>query len=102
MRVLPALVLAVLFMPCLHAQQLATALEYRLYPNPAHDKVVLEIPEASVVMLEIYNLQGQLVLGGPVLRGSNTISVGNLPAGVYVFRMQGKDGEIATERLLKE
>ncbi|CAN5287945.1 hypothetical protein BH09BAC1_BH09BAC1_15590 [soil metagenome] len=91
----------------MHAQEIAvppkdSAFTYKLYPNPAIDKVVLELPEISMAMLEIYNAQGQLVLGGPVLRGTNTININYLPAGIYMLRMESAKGSIVTERLIKQ
>lgn len=67
---------------------------FRIYPNPAHEKVTVafETPETTNVEINIFNIQGKLVknvnLGTrPEGRHDAIINCGNLKAGTYIVRL---------------
>ena len=64
----------------------------QVYPNPAKDKVVIEGIEASEV--QVYNALGQMVK--TVLR-TNEIDVEELPQGLYLLRIDAKDGQVVKQ-----
>lgn len=67
-----------------------------LYPNPVVDQLQIsyELAKSGDVQLRIVDLQGK-VLSFQILSGQNgtnhaTISVGQLPVGLYIFLMQSE------------
>ncbi|RYY62522.1 MAG: T9SS type A sorting domain-containing protein [Chitinophagaceae bacterium] len=75
------------------------------YPNPVTSQLVVTIPDqwqGKKVDYEVLNASGQLALrsqSGSASQ-SETISVGNLPAGLYVIRVSC-DGETGQQKLVK-
>jgi hypothetical protein len=71
----------------------------RLYPNPAQDRVVLELPETwtrnGAAEYRIYNTLGALAQGGTVAEGAETVFVPltGLPNGLYVCQVL-RDGRV--------
>ncbi len=67
-------------------------------PNPSVDRIRVRIPEAlrNQSVLELYNLQSQRIssaqLGGEAVAG---LSVAELPAGVYIVRIQNAQGYVS-------
>jgi hypothetical protein len=79
----------------------------KLYPNPAQTKFNLELEglSAGELIISLYSLNGELVKQHAVMTaGGNhleTISLINLPAGMYIVKVQ--NGEMMrTEKVVKE
>lgn len=68
-----------------------------VYPNPAKD--LLQIEGTNPVSVQLQNIQGQLVksFSGDLKR----LDVAGLPAGVYLLRVQAKEG-VFVHKLIKE
>lgn len=58
-----------------------------LYPNPVNDELNISVPQSCSA--EIHNLQGQLVRSLELTTGTTTISVEELPVGMYFIQVQG-------------
>ncbi|MDD4236908.1 MAG: T9SS type A sorting domain-containing protein, partial [Bacteroidales bacterium] len=59
-----------------------------LYPNPARDKVYLDIPkEVTPNNAEIFNSLGQLVIVVKAHNGLNVIDVSDLSVGSYIIKI---------------
>ncbi len=56
-----------------------------IYPNPAHDFISLDLTEPF--FLEIYSLQGQLIMKRQVSDYNSKIRIDNLPHGNYVIKL---------------
>lgn len=76
---------------------------FSLFPNPASDEVVLELIETTSSMLvgSIYNAMGVLVQTEPLLEMRNTISLENLPAGLYFIKITTEKG-YSLKRIIKK
>ena len=61
----------------------------KVYPNPASDIVHIDGVEATEVC--VYNVTGQLL---KTVKGSNEITVSDLPAGTYLLRITDVDGRV--------
>jgi predicted alpha/beta superfamily hydrolase len=74
-----------------------------LYPNPARDQVLLKMPQAWSRTARGYfmDLQGRVLSMPHVLRDGMTISVENLPQGLF-FLVVETDQQRTTVRLVKE
>lgn len=62
---------------------------FRVYPNPASNELILELPSgipASDLRVNLYSLQGELVLQAQAGRSLSLPQ--NLPAGVYVLQLR--------------
>jgi hypothetical protein len=78
-----------------------------IYPNPAHDQFVVQVPAAlrpvaATTPLRLYNAMGQLVLEQPLLlsaAGELTVSVAQLPPGLYTLHLALRTGSSTTYRL---
>ncbi len=70
----------------------------KLYPNPAKDKVYIDIPVTSASLshlenkVEIYNSVGQIVKTTNVHKGLNVIDVSDLASGSYIVKITTEDG----------
>jgi hypothetical protein len=76
-----------------------------IYPNPATDVINIVSTDLNITKgnMSIYNALGAKV-NDIILTpsGFNTVSVSNLPAGVYYVRFQGTTGEVSTRTFLKK
>jgi hypothetical protein len=63
-----------------------------IYPNPTTDKVFIDNKGIAVKSVQVFNLDGQLVL----LESANASSVDfiNLPAGVYLIKVITNEGSV--------
>ncbi len=61
----------------------AAATRPSLYPNPAYDKIYLDVPAAS--QYTVYSILGSPLLKGSVSDKNQSIDISGLPAGVYVI-----------------
>ncbi|MBN2087111.1 family 43 glycosylhydrolase [Candidatus Peregrinibacteria bacterium] len=55
----------------------------KLYPNPANDKIYIEVVKNAT--LEVYNSAGQKVLAEEMIESVNTIDISHLEPGLYIF-----------------
>jgi len=53
----------------------------KVYPNPAIDKLNVDVPKAGT--FKLFDIAGQLILEKAISSGHNEINLGNLPAGAY-------------------
>ncbi len=78
--------------------EIATKLEFKLFPNPADEKINLsfELENSSDVNLIITTLNGQIVSEtsfGTIESGSHmfAVDIADLAVGSYLFTLEGKD-----------
>jgi hypothetical protein len=59
-----------------------------MYPNPARDKITIEIAEGQAPsQLSMMNLNGEEVLTRSLIKPKTQIDISNLPGGVYFVRL---------------
>lgn len=73
----------------------------KLYPNPAHDILVLETTSTIFSSVKIYNVLGVCVLQFTVTNQTNTIDIRSLSKGIYIVKFTGANGEIQ-QKFIKE
>lgn len=79
------------------AQDLQGGLELRIWPNPAHDQVLVELPGNGEAEIVLFSATGQLVYRGRV--GSATpIDVSSFNNGLYMAKVVS-DGRYASRKL---
>ena len=65
---------------------------WRLYPNPAVDILQLDVEEARVITVEIFDLTGRMVKRMVEGGASVSIEIGGLAPGIYVARLSTGNG----------
>ncbi|MES2486771.1 MAG: T9SS type A sorting domain-containing protein [Bacteroidota bacterium] len=70
-----------------------------VHPNPASDVVNISLPAQSCAV-NIYNIQGQLVLNQSRESFNGSISLNGLSAGTYILRLESNSG-IASQKIVK-
>ncbi|MCB8964995.1 MAG: T9SS type A sorting domain-containing protein [Bacteroidales bacterium] len=71
-----------------------------VYPNPFSNCLNISKPEL-VSRIEVLSIVGQKVLD-VTPNGTGVIEVEQLPAGVYLLRISGKNGETSVRKIIKE
>lgn len=63
---------------------------FSVYPNPAKTNLIVELKNFNLATLQLYNSIGELCLIHKVKKGINSISIEQLPSGVYTYELQKK------------
>ena len=71
---------------------------FRLYPNPAKEQVVLDVPETGI--WEIYGLDGKLLATGSVENGLNRIFLNDITPPCVLVRFTTESGKHGTKMLV--
>ncbi|EDP72827.1 hypothetical protein FBALC1_17037 [Flavobacteriales bacterium ALC-1] len=79
----------------LDVDEVSTAIDFKLYPNPAND--IVSITDENIVSVEVYDLNGRNILSTK----SNTFSIKHLSNGVYILKILGEDNYEVTKKLIK-
>lgn len=61
-------------------------IEYRFYPNPVNEKLVIENPNGNELTIEVMNLLGELILK---TKTSSLVDLSSLKTGFYALRING-------------
>lgn len=72
-------------------------LNFSIYPNPALEVIKVEL-DRELESVEIFSLQGQKV----ILAKNTEINILNLASGIYIVKVQDKNGAIGTQKLIKK
>ena len=74
---------------------------YMFYPNPAQDQLQLQYsPDVQPKQIELYDLQGRLVRSQG--NAFETFDLGQLPTGTYTLRVAMEDGQVFSDKVVKE
>lgn len=76
----------------------SSAVNLKVYPNPAAEKVVVE--SENLVSVTMYNTLGQQVTSQDAVSGKVVIPVSDYPKGSYVLRIQTADGKTTSRSLV--
>ena len=63
-----------------------------IYPNPVKDIMKVDVKNADISFIEIYNLTGNRVLTKKVDQGTTNLDVSSLPQGIYIVSFKGSGG----------
>jgi len=72
---------------------------FHFYPNPATSEIVLFLPHHG--RLKLFNMQGKIVLDKEMERGTQQLSVFELPAGIYYLEFTDESMRII-RKMIKE
>lgn len=80
----------------------ANRLEFEMFPNPASEKVTIQLPSGSdKATVQFYDYVGRLALTQNVTDSNNKIDVNNLSTGVYVLKVVSND-KIGSQKFIKK
>ena len=83
------------------ARETSFNLETTAFPNPTTGNVRLEMPwSKNATSVSVYTSTGQLIQRFKTFEAATELSLGQLPAGLYVVRLLGQEG-VATKRIWK-
>ncbi len=71
---------------------------FRIYPNPAVDKLFIETDE-QIENIRIVDYKGQVVTN---VAGAAMIDVSNLNAGIYFIELTTRDGGVTASKIVKQ
>ncbi len=78
-------------------------IEFKVYPNPASDKIVLDIDSAIInqnANVTLYGVQGNLIFQQKNISNNNIIDISELSAGIYILKLK-TENKIYTSRIVK-
>jgi M6 family metalloprotease-like protein len=78
--------------------------DVRIFPNPAGDRVTVELPEETFFnRIQLVNLHGQVVLQRELSAGETTLSLDleELPGGIYFVSLEGAGERIQSKLILQ-
>ena len=80
------------------------ASDFNLYPNPAHNKLFIQLPEtnAGVYYVRMSDMAGRTVYMLPQPQLQTGIDISNLPAGVYLVALTDSKFNTITKRFIKD
>lgn len=79
-------------------QTLVAIGEFSVYPNPAHNTIFVSASTGTLKTISISNLLGREVIYKECSAAAEEVSIGHLPVGVYIIRVNGE----YVQRLVKE
>ena len=74
---------------------------FQIYPNPAIDKVFIDISETKEVKMEIYSVLGKRILQKQLSKKTSEIDISSLSKGMYIIKLSG-DSWTEQRKLVKE
>ena len=78
-----------------------TDTDIKLYPNPATEKVIVELPyKFEDTKISIFNIQGEVVSVCFSKLSEVELNVADLPGGIYLIKVESSRGTI-TKKLVK-
>jgi hypothetical protein len=73
----------------------------RVYPNPVRDELRIESSAVEMQKVELFDLNGRLVLTEVINSGIASLQVGVLQSGTYIVRVVTEEG-IVSKRIVKK
>ena len=64
----------------------------QVYPNPATDKLHVNLNGESILDLTLTDLSGKLILQNSTISNENTLNISEIPAGIYILSVKGSTG----------
>lgn len=89
--------------PCeyLSVNEQSVKKEVSIYPNPANDELHVKNIETNTTY-DIINVVGSVVRSGYLKVGNNSISVQQLPQGIYLLALTTEEGKRTVHKIVKE
>jgi len=73
---------------------------FSLHPNPAQNKIRIDVQEKNDYTIFIYNEQGQLILQQKNSNFIKYIDISNIDNGIYFVNLKMETGAVSTKKLV--
>lgn len=80
------------------AEKVGKDLEWRVFPNPATDRVQIRYSSSTPASAELFNSLGERLMSKELSGGTASFLLNNLPDGIYWIRLQA-EGRYAWKKL---
>jgi hypothetical protein len=87
------------------AEDSADNIKISTYPNPFNTSVTITSNNATKVIgrsLKVYSATGKLIISQIIQSQVTTVNTGNLPSGIYIFRIESEDGNFVYKMIKQE
>ena len=74
----------------------------RLYPNPTNDLLTIEVNTDQTIACSVIDLTGRRLLNYANISSGQTIDVSQISTGIYLLRIEMADGQVVTQRFVKQ
>lgn len=74
--------------------------DFTIYPNPV--KSYLNVKTQTAFSYKLFSLTGKVLQSGTLEQGTSQLDVANLPTGLYLLRLEDKQGQNKTIKVMKE
>ncbi len=88
--------------PNLAVTQPAFKNAFKVYPNPSSGIFNIIVDEASAINYQLYNMLGQVVVGGKFTTGESKLDISSAADGIYMLQVTDVNGKTANFKLVKE
>jgi hypothetical protein len=75
--------------------------KFLLYPNPSNSATTISLKEGVIKHLTVSSLEGIILFDREIQKDSYQLNVEDFKIGIYIVTMQTNDGQIYTEKLMK-
>jgi hypothetical protein len=73
----------------------------KIYPNPANNFLNIVSLKTGISSVEIYNLNGQLVLNKEVNNNQKTINISSLEGGIYIVDILSENTSVKRKLIVE-
>ncbi|MDI9310501.1 MAG: T9SS type A sorting domain-containing protein [Limnohabitans sp.] len=74
---------------------------YKIYPNITTGVVNVDFEYTSNAALEVYDINGKLLINKKMIDTRNQVDISNLPSAMYLFKLVSERGEVV-EKIVKQ
>ena len=74
---------------------------FNIYPNPAHDRIVINCVNNKKMNMAIYNLFGELLIQAELNNSKNMIDINTLSSGIYIIKLSSINWSIKRKLIKK-
>jgi len=74
--------------------------KFKVYPNPTNNNITIEFDNLTNAQLEVFDINGRLLMDSLLKVNQNLIDVSNFPSGMYLFKVTSDEGT-ATSKVIK-
>ncbi len=75
--------------------------KFKIFPNPTQNKVTVQLNNVGNASLEVFDVNGKVLLSQNLINASNTININELPLGLYFFKISSDEG-VTTQKVVKQ
>ncbi len=75
---------------------------FKIYPNPASSKLIIEFEAIRADAYSVYDLAGRVVLSGLIESNLQQVNIGDLSKGMYLIQLSQAEKRAGVSKILKD